>query len=357
MYVGTGGGVEAKLARGAGLEFKPIAAGKYRRFHKLKLQHRIANLSSIGRNFTDLFRVAAGVWQSRKIIKAYDPNVVFVKGGYVGLPVGIAAGLMRYPLVIHDSDAVPGLTNRILSRWAAKLATGFPVDKYRGEPSDKLVYVGNPVRGLITKSHRLAGLKHFNFDEKKPVVLVLGGSSGAQRVNEAVLSALPELLQKVQLIHVTGEKDIERVKFETRKLEPQLVTQYRPVAFLHDEIGAALEAADIVISRAGANTLAELAQLKKPTILIPNPHLTGGHQTVNAQIMGRAGAVRVITEDRLTTQTLIREVDHLLESEAERSYLSKQIGEFAVPDADERLAKVILAAARVDEPEETGSDA
>ncbi len=329
-----------------------ISSGKYRRFHNLELRHRIANLSSIGRNTTDLFRVLAGVGQSRKIIKRFDPNVVFVKGGYVGLPVGIAAGLMKYPLVIHDSDVVPGLTNKILSRWADKLALGFPIKNFRGEKSDKLVYVGNPVRSIISTSHRLAGLKHFELDERQPVTLVLGGSTGARTINQAIIATLPRLLSKTQLIHIAGERDIEQVKFATRKLEPELAKKYRLVGFLGEEIGMALEAADLVISRAGANTIAELALLKKPTILIPNPYLTGGHQTANAQILARAGAVRLITEDRLTPLLLEREVGVVLGSEQEQKSLSKHIGEFAVPDAAKRLAETIVDVARVRPDEE-----
>lgn len=357
LYVGAGTGIEAKLVRAAGLRFKGIAAGKYRRFHQLQLRHKVANMSSTVRNIPDLFRVLRGVWQSRKIIKEYDPDIIFIKGGFVGLPVGIAARTLGYPFVVHESDMVAGLTNKILSRWAQKVAVGFPAEKYGDWRKDKLVYTGSPIRAIISRSHRLEGIKHFKLNPDKPVVLILGGSSGARRINDAIVDCLEELLKLSQLIHVAGEGEIERVKFDTRGLDPTLAKNYILAAYLSDDIGMALEAADVVISRAGANTLAELALLKKPTILIPNPYLVGGHQTLNAQVLARAGAVRIITEDRLNPPTLIREVGLVVESEKERDDLAKKIGEFAVPDADERLAKVIIESAREPEKEKEEPDA
>lgn len=265
------------------------------------------------------------------------------------MPAGIAAGLMSYPMVIHESDVLPGLTNRILARWARKIAVGFPADKYKDWYPDKLVFTGNPVRQIVLKAHRLEGVAAFELDAKLPVVLVMGGSQGARKVNDAVVSALPRLLESAQVIQVAGERDIERVKFETRDLRPELSARYRLAAFLEEEIGKALEVADIVISRAGANAIAELALLKKPAVLVPNPHLVGGHQTLNANVLSRSGAVRVITEDRLSGEMLFGEVRRLLEDEKEREFLAKKIGEFGVPSADLKLAHLIAESARKDE--------
>lgn len=339
---------------GAGIEFVPIAAGKYRRFHGIKLRHKFLDLSSIAHNFIDLFRVARGIWQSIGIIRNFKPEAIFIKGGYVGLPVGIAAKLLRYPFVVHESDIHPGLTNRILGRWAEKIAVGFPADKYGEWYPEKLVHTGSPVRKMITGSHRLEGISHFGLDPKVPVVLVIGGSTGARRLNDGVLASLPRLLELCQVIHVAGERDFENVKFATRRLEKKLAERYKLRAFLHDDMGKALEAADVVISRAGANAIAELAILRKPTILVPNPHLTGGHQSQNAQMLSRSGAVRVITEEKLTPHVIAREVEMLVTQPKEREYLSEKIGELAIPDAANRLAKVIMESAREDESQNAG---
>lgn len=346
LFVGQRGGMEAKIIQASKMQFKSIAAGKFRRFHKTPLRHRISDLSSWALNIRDIARVAAGFFQSLSIIREFRPDVVFVKGGYVGLPVGLAAAFKKVPLVIHESDTIPGLTNKILSRWAVKIAVGFPVERYaKVLPSDKLQYTGCPVRASVLNRHRLEGVQHFRLSNDLPVVLVVGGSLGAQRINDAVIMALPRLLATAQVIHISGEKEIERVRFDVRRLglgEGHLAN-YRLFAFLMEELGLALAAADVVVSRAGANAIAELAMLQKPSILIPNPKLVGGHQIENAYFLARRGAVRVITEETLGPDVLMAEITKVLESDEERAGLVKAISQFATPSAAKDLAQIILS--------------
>jgi UDP-N-acetylglucosamine--N-acetylmuramyl-(pentapeptide) pyrophosphoryl-undecaprenol N-acetylglucosamine transferase len=338
--------MEAKIAAASGIDFAAISAGKFRRMHGTSKLSQVFDLSTLGLNARDSLRVARGIAGSLKILRRWKPDVIFVKGGFVGLPVGIAAHMLRIPFVIHESDFTPGLTNRILSRWATKIAVGFPVKGYRDLPRDRLVYTGSPVRTELAKRHRLEGLAALKLSADLPVLLVTGGSQGAQAINDCLVEALPQLLEFTQVIHLTGEQDFERVRFEVKRLgKVKHLERYHPYAFLMEEMSAALAAADIVVARAGANTISELATLAKPTILIPN-YLYAGHQEANAKLLSRAGAVSVLDERRLTPAGLVAAVRNLFGSETEQARLSKGIASFAKPDAANELAQLILSSAK-----------
>jgi UDP-N-acetylglucosamine--N-acetylmuramyl-(pentapeptide) pyrophosphoryl-undecaprenol N-acetylglucosamine transferase len=336
--------MEERIALAAGLEFASIKAGKFRRLHGAARLNKLLNPATLGLNARDAARVASGVMGSLRILRAFKPDVIFIKGGFVGLPVGIAAHWLRIPYVIHESDVAPGLANRILSRWADKIAVGFPVKSYHDFDPARLVYVGNPVRGELLKAHRFDGLAKFKLNENQPVILVTGGSQGAAAINDAILDALPLLLPKYQIIHLTGEGELERVKFAVSRLKLPQIKNYHPFGFLMGNMAAALAAADIVLARAGANTIAELAALGKPTILIPN-YLMAGHQVENARQMARAGAARVIDEPHLTPELLAAEIEHVLGSEEEQRHLASALRAFAKEDAAGELAKLILTLA------------
>jgi UDP-N-acetylglucosamine--N-acetylmuramyl-(pentapeptide) pyrophosphoryl-undecaprenol N-acetylglucosamine transferase len=344
LYVGQSGGMEERIALSAGLEFAAIKAGKFRRLHGAGRLNKLLNPATLGLTVRDAARVAAGVAGSTRILKAFKPDVIFIKGGFVGLPVGIAAHWLKIPYVIHESDVAPGLANKILSRWANKIAVGFPVKSYHDFDSARLVYVGNPVRSELLHAHRFDGLAKFKLNEKQPMILVTGGSQGAAAINNAVLDALPLLLPKYQIIHLTGEGEFERVKFLVSRLKLPQIKNYHPFGFLMGTMAEALAAADVVVARAGANTIAELAALGKPTILIPN-YLMAGHQVENARQMARAGAARVIDEPHLTPELLATEIDHVLSSEDEQRQLVQAMKVFAKEDAAGELAKLILTLA------------
>lgn len=344
LYVGQKGGVEARIATSAGWQFEGIPAGKLRRYHGSGWR-QLFDFPTMVLNLRDSLRVARGLVAATGILRRFKPDVIFIKGGYVGLPVGWAARLLRVPYIIHESDIVPGLTNRLLSGGAAAVAVGFPADRYRGFPQAKLHYTGSPIRRPLLEAHRLEGLNHFGFSERLPVVLVMGGSQGARVINQALVTALPRLVQKYQIIHLTGEREIEQVRFQVSRLRLSLAQHYQAQPYLADDLGLALAAADAAVSRAGANAIAELAALGKPTLLIPNPRLVGDHQTANAQVLSRADAVRVLPETKLTPAALEQEIGHILDSQQEQDRLSGAIKKFAMIDADERLADLILSVA------------
>ncbi len=335
--------MEARIVQSAGLEFKSIKAGKFRRYKNLSPGQKIRHLSSIVLNVRDSFKVLAGVAQSRRIIKQFNPEVIFIKGGYVGLPVGLAAGMMKVPYIIHESDVDPGLTNRILAKRAQIVAVGFPVEYYHDLPKAKLLFTGNPIRRSLLGAHRLEGLAKFKLNANEPVLLVVGGSSGSRSLNQVVVESLAELTKRYQVIHVTGEGDIERVRFQVKRLRLVNPNRYHLEAFLMEEMALAYAAADLVICRAGANTIAELAALGKPAVLVPHPNLHD--QAKNATLLARQSAVRVIQEPKLNRQNLLREVDKILGSEEEQALLTQHIKQFAHIDADKRLAEAILSLA------------
>jgi UDP-N-acetylglucosamine--N-acetylmuramyl-(pentapeptide) pyrophosphoryl-undecaprenol N-acetylglucosamine transferase len=230
----------------------------------------------------------------------------------------------------------------MLSRWAARIAVGFPVKNYQGFDANKLVYVGNPVRLDILTSHRLEGIAHFGLDESLPVILITGGSQGAAQINAVVLDALPQLVEKYQIIHQTGEGEIASVKFElTRRGKLAYSERYHPFGFLMGDMGLALAAADLVIGRAGVNNINDCAVLGKPAILIPNFEMAG-HQVENAKVLSRQGAVRVLDGSRLTAAKFVAEIGRVLGDEAEQHRLSAAIRLFGHLEAATELAKLIL---------------
>lgn len=342
LYIGQAGGMEARIAKNAKIEFAAIPAGKFRRLHDATLVNKLLNPQTLGANLIDSTRLARGVLGSLILLRKFKPDVVFIKGGYVGLPVGLAAHILRIPYIIHESDVSPGLTNRILAKWAKKIAVGFPEKMYSDFPKDRLIFVGNPVREEILKGHRLAGISEFSLDDKLPVIMVTGGSQGAAPLNDVVVDSLSELLKFSQVIHLTGEAELGRVEFNVSRLDDlDHRERYHAFAFMGTEIALALAAADIVVSRAGANTVAELAALKKPTILVPN-YLMAGHQVDNAKLLARTGAVRVLDERRINPARLVAEITGILGSEEAQNSLSKAIGELARPNAAKDLASLIL---------------
>ncbi len=333
--------MEARIVAATGMQFAAIKAGRFRRMHGASTLAQLANPATLGLNARDSMRIVQGVVASVRLLRSWKPDVVFLKGGHVCLPVGLAARLLKIPYIIHESDLEPGLTNRILARWAAKIAVGFPVKGYHDFDPARIVFTGSPVRPELLKAHRLDGLARFKLNPSLPVLLVTGGSQGAAQINDAVLAALPQLLPHCQIIHQTGELEFERVRFELGRMGkvPHL-DRYHPRGFILKDMPGALAAADVVVGRAGAQTIAELAVLGKPAVLIPNYEMAG-HQVQNARLLARAGAVRVLDGRRLTVEQLSGEVIHLLEDEKEQDSLSRGIRQFGRPDAAVELAKLI----------------
>jgi UDP-N-acetylglucosamine--N-acetylmuramyl-(pentapeptide) pyrophosphoryl-undecaprenol N-acetylglucosamine transferase len=322
---------------------KRIVSGKLRRYYHLSLWQHVTWPSLMFKNIGDGFLVIIGAIQSLVKLIIWRPDVVFTKGGYVCLPVGWAAHVLRIPLVIHDSDAHPGLTNRILSRWATKIATGAPLEYY-SYPADRSRYVGIPVSSEFkpfTGDEKIAARMLWRINQTKPLVVVTGGGLGAQRINLAVAETLPALLKHASVVLIAGTGQYD----ELRSLTPPNSEDFQLHAFISKDIAQLFGAADIVVARAGATTILELAALEKPTILIPNGKLTGGHQLKNAAVYAEKDAVVVINEDDLGSDAtlLTRAITDLLAAPASTNAMAKRFAHFSKPQAAKDMAEMILS--------------
>jgi len=322
-----------------------ILSGKLRRYHHLTLWQHIIWPSLMWQNLKDIFKVTGGFFQSLSKLIFWRPDVVFTKGGFVCLPVGMAAKVLGIPLVIHDSDAHPGLTNRILSRWATSIATGAPLEYYN-YPKSKATYVGIPINEAfqtLTATQQAAAKKKWNVDPKKPLFVVTGGGLGARRLNNTTLAVQKELELLGSLILVSGAGQYEELRERIPK-DTKTFQLHRFVSTMHELLGAA----DIVVTRAGATTILELAALHKPTILVPNAALTGGHQLKNAAVYGEAQVAIVLDEDEMVDnpKLLVKAVSAYLNDPKTTKSMASRFGKFAKPHAAKDMAELILGAVK-----------
>ena len=322
-----------------------IVAGKFRRYHHLSAIQQLLWPSLVFKNLRDIFLVAAGFFQSLFLLILWRPDVVFTKGGYVCLPVGAAARLLRIPLVIHDSDAHPGLTNRVLSRWAAAIGTGAPLGYYNYDAS-RSHYVGVPIAEQFrpfSDEEAAEAKREWGIDPSRPLLVVTGGGLGAARINMIVAHTLKELqtFTSVVLVAGAGQYDMLRAELPPDSDRFQL---YPFVTNMHTLLGAA----DVVVTRAGMTTILELAALQKPTILIPNAKLTGGHQLKNAKVYEDARAVRVLNEDatEASPDSFVAMVEEVLTQSSESAAMAKRFHAMSKPDAAKEMATLILKARR-----------
>lgn len=340
-FIGSGSKIERELVEERGWRYHAIRSGKLRRYGRGLGE--LFDIATIRANSKDAWRFTRGLSDAKKLLRKLNPDVVFVKGGYVGLPVGLAASRLRIPLVIHESDTVMGLTNRLLASRAKVIATGFALDHFQNvKSSATIIPTGNPIRSELLSGNRQRGFKHFGLDSHRQTILFIGGSSGASAVNEIIFEALPNLAERFNIIHQTGEKDIDAAMFHRQRLAKNVRDRYVPQAFFGQELADAYAVADIVVSRCGANVLAELAVLAKPSILIPLPSSTNNHQKKNADYLLSRGAARLLDQPKLNALSLRATVERLAESESDRKYLAKSIHRLAIVDAAQRLADVII---------------
>lgn len=324
-----------------------ILAGKFRRYHGVSKWVYIKDLRIMLRNLRDFFYFIAGFLQCLWLLIWWRPNVVFVKGGFVGLPVGLAAVMLHIPVVTHDSDAVPGLTNRILSRYAQYMAVAMPPEYYDYNKS-KMRYTGLPVREEFTKvtADMIALYRHdLSIPVDAFVTVVVGGSLGAIRLNNAVMACSSDYLGadiNRWLIHLTGGYQYDEVRayydtLDTENKNRVLVWPFR------DDIYKITGLADIIISRAGSS-IHELSIQQKTVILVPNPVLTGGHQTINANILAKRGATIVVTERDLADsndQRLLEAINELAFDEVLRNKLAMNLNGLAIEHADVKIVEVL----------------
>lgn len=320
-----------------------IHSGKLRRYHHLKWWQHL-QLNILLPNLRDVFFVVVGIFQSLFKMFQYKPDVVFTKGGFVCVPVGFAAHLLRIPIIVHDSDAHPGLANRILSRWALRIATGAPLSFYN-YPTRKSHYVGTPVDSsfkIYSASHQQAAKAKLGVDPSKPLIVITGGGLGAQRLNDVVITTLDQLLPMASVVLVSGTKQYNELKQQSPS-NPNFIL----IDFVKEGMADIMGAADVIVTRAGATALLEVAALAKPTIVVPNGRLTGGHQLKNAAVYKTANAVRMVDDDMMYADPdlLVNEVKGLLLDKDERKRLASAIHRLAKPRAASDMADIITRAA------------
>jgi UDP-N-acetylglucosamine--N-acetylmuramyl-(pentapeptide) pyrophosphoryl-undecaprenol N-acetylglucosamine transferase len=324
-----------------------IVAGKLRRFQHLTAWQHITVPSVFWPNLRDIFLVVIGFIQSLVMLLFWRPDVVFAKGGFVCLPVGCAAKFLGIPLVIHDSDAHPGLTNRILAKWATRIATGAPLEHYP-YPAEITQYVGVPIgKDFVPRdsAERAAIKTKLGFDSKQPLIVVTGGGLGASLINNVVAKQLNTLLDVTSVVLLCGTQQYD----ELRALTPQDDSRFQLHAFVSEGMADLLGSADIVITRAGATTILELAGLARPTVLIPGVNnFAGGHQLKNAAVYADTGAVEVIDEFELASnpQLLGDMVTSLLANPDQLKRMSKLFHSYAKPDAASQMANMVIDAAK-----------
>ena len=288
-YIGSSG-IEKKLMKEQGIPFYEIPTGKLRRYLSVE-------------NFTDLFKILGGIFASFRHLIKLKPDVVFSKGGFVSVPVSVAARLLSIPVVTHESDVTPGLANKLITPLASKIIYAFP-ETARYLPSAKSISGGIPVRKELHNGSRSKALSLCGFTEEdtRPVILCMGGSQGAKSLNEAIEKALPELSQRFRIIHLTGSGKSLSISHEA----------YKGFEFVSKELKDLLSLADIVLGRAGANSIFELLELRKPMILVPLVVGSRGDQVLNAQSFAKEGWAMVLEEKNLNPDSLLSTLDQLL---------------------------------------------
>jgi UDP-N-acetylglucosamine--N-acetylmuramyl-(pentapeptide) pyrophosphoryl-undecaprenol N-acetylglucosamine transferase len=342
LWIGTPDGLEARVAPAEGIAFTTVATGKIRRSaNPLKMVSPA--------NVRDMARVPLGVAQARKVVSDFRPDVVLATGGYVAVPAGLAARMCRRPLVLHEQTVRLGLANRKLAGSATRIAvsseSSLPLlpESVRGIA----VVTGNPIRPEVLTGHpakAVEALGLYGFDARLPTVYVTGGAQGSQQINDVVRDTLPWLLERANVIHQCGPANAEALRRHATALPPELANRYYPTGFVGPELPDVLALADVVISRSGAGTLAELTALGKPAVFIPLATSAGNEQAHNARHLEQSGAAVALTGE-VTPTALRNAAGPLLTDPARRAAMAQRARSHGRPDAADRLVDVILSAA------------
>lgn len=315
LFVGSGLEMEKRIANSENVEYKSVLSGKLRRYFSWQ-------------NFIDPFKVIIGFFQAIFIILFFRPNVIFAKGGYVTIPVAFAGWLLWIPIVTHESDVVMGLSNRLEKGLAKKICVGFPISSYIDLPLDKVVFTGNPVKKEFVADGKISPIEH------KSIIFVTGGSQGARFINQTIASLLNDLTKKYYIIHITGKNDYEWIKKNSWP-------NYELYDFTN-KVPELMKKSDLVISRPGANFLAEISFLGKPSILITPANSANGHQLANAKVYEKNGAAIVLSEEGLTPTSLEDIIDRLMEDKKMLKDIGVKAKELSQPEASKAIADEII---------------
>ena len=302
-YIGSLDGIEKKLIEEMNIPYYGISSGKLRRYFDLK-------------NFSDPFKVLKGYAQSRKLLKKLKPDVIFSKGGFVTVPVVVAAKGCKIPAIIHESDMTPGLANKLAIPSATKVCCNFP-ETIKHLPEDKAVLTGTPIRQELLSGDKLEALKFCGFTANKPVIMIIGGSLGAAAVNDSMRKILPELLKDFQVVHLCGKGKLDESLQNTEG--------YIQFEYIKKELADLFALADIVVSRAGANAICEILALQKPNLLIPlSAKASRGDQILNARSFEKQGYSMVLEEEEITDEKLLETIHTLYEKRDDFINVMKQ---------------------------------
>lgn len=322
-----------------------VRAGKFRRYNG-ETWRLFLDVQMLLKNFRDFLWLIIGILQSYRLIKRIKPSVIFTPGGFVGVPVGLAASRLRVPFITHDLDAIPGLANRINARWAVAHAVALPPETY-SYPKDKTFYVGVPVSDKfqpVTQQQKSEYRQSLGLPVDAKVLCVTGGGLGADRINIAIATLSPTLLKQysdLMILHIAGRKNESQLldlydKLLTSELRSKVVVK----GFVSD-LYRYSAAADVIVARAGATNMAEFALQRRACIVIPNPVLTGGHQLKNAELLAKSGAITVVREPDMGSK-LLPSISELFDSIEKRQALSGALSKFAKPNATYDLTQLII---------------
>lgn len=326
LFVGSAHSLEERLI-GKEFDFASVPVGKLRRYASLL-------------TLRDGARVLHGLYRANAHIKSFKPDLVFVKGGYVSLPITFGARMAKIPLIAHESDVVIGLANRFAINGAQKVCVGFPTRYYPKTYRKKLIYTGVPIRKGFSEHIKPSDRKLFSLQRGLPVLLITGATQGSFVLNDTCKAILPSLLGRVQIIHLTGSVHEKFFQTFRKSLPRSLASFYHVYGFLENGMESAVRSADCVVSRAGSS-ITEFAAAGLPMILVPLPSTGGDHQLKNAEVYTKEGAAITIRQQQLTPQRLLDTIHTLLDDPHRMAGLSHQAKLLAVTDATDNVVRVI----------------
>lgn len=332
LYFGSsfGGNLSRELIEKEGIKFKKTLSFKIRRYLSLS-------------NILEILLLPFAFFYALGVLFKFMPDVVFGKGGGVTIPIIIAAWLYRIPIIIHDSDSIPGKANQFLAKFAKKIAVSFEKTK-KYFPPKKTALTGNPIRMNILNGSKEIAKQIFQIKTQKPVIFIIGGSQGAKQINDLILEILGDLLTNYEIIHICGKRNFKEISKEVKLLFiPEILERYHLFPFLKEEIIHAYAVSDIVISRAGAGTIFEIAALGKPSIIIPLSNSANNHQIENAYEYAKYGATIVLEEANLTPHMFLQKLNLILTDNNLREKMSKAAKKFSTPQAAQLIAQEIIS--------------
>ncbi len=332
LFIGPCNNFSDQILKQNGIPTKNVLTGKWRRYFSFQ-------------NFVDIIKIPLGIFEALIKVLLFMPDVVFSKGGYGSVPVVIAARMYWIPIVIHESDAIPGRANRFLQHFSDVVAISYNMTTDYTNPT-KTFFTGNPVRENILGGDLETSRKNLGITGSKPILLILGGSQGAQKINQVVTTILPRLMETYEIIHQCGEKNYDETKELAGKAGFKAGREgYHLFTFLSDannELRDALNIADLVLSRAGATTISEIAAHKKASLLVPLSNSANDHQTHNAFEVAKAGGAMVLKEENLTPELLLGKIDILMNDLPLRQSMGEKASLFYNPDATKQLSDIVV---------------